>query len=130
MRALASAATAAAITVAELVSSPTAAADKYDFIILLDNKGVYYESISDMIDIGKAICHAIRNGGSLLAINDVLDSNGYNSDYERGTIVTSAAAAMCPDIWPTLNAQVAALEAPPPPLNDPPPVNSGSSGFA
>jgi hypothetical protein len=44
-----------------LASSAPARADQYDFISVLDNSGVSYESIVDMIDIGKAICHDLRS---------------------------------------------------------------------
>ena len=43
--------------------SVPAHADQYDFISALDNAGVSYESITDMIDIGKALCHDLRSGG-------------------------------------------------------------------
>jgi hypothetical protein len=44
-----------------MLSTP-ARADQYDFIAQLDNSGVSYESISDMIDIGKEVCHDLRGG--------------------------------------------------------------------
>ncbi len=86
--------------------APPASADQYDFISALDNQGVSYNNILDMIDIGKAICHSIRNGNALGSVNDALASNGWYSAQERGIIVVAAANTMCPDIWPALNAQV------------------------
>ena len=42
--------------------SGPARADQYDFISQLDNSGVSYKSIIDMITIGKQLCHDLRNG--------------------------------------------------------------------
>ena len=47
--------------VAVALSGP-AHADQYDFISQLDNAGVSYKSTIDMIDIGKQLCHDLRNG--------------------------------------------------------------------
>ena len=47
------------------VAAP-ANADQYDFISYLDNNGVYYDSISDMMDLGKAVCTSTRRTGALI----------------------------------------------------------------
>ena len=47
-----------------VVLSGPARADQYDFVMQLDNMGVSYESIIDMIDIGKAVCHDLRSGST------------------------------------------------------------------
>jgi uncharacterized protein DUF732 len=114
------AASAAALSVAADTTLATpASADQYDFISALDNQGVSYDNILDMIDIGKAICHTIRNGGALSSVNSALASSGWYSSNERGIIIASAANGMCPDIWPALRAQVQ-----PPPSQAPAPAVS------
>jgi hypothetical protein len=50
-----------AVCGAVALSGP-AHADQYDFISQLDNSGVSYKSTIDMIDIGKQLCHDLRNG--------------------------------------------------------------------
>lgn len=67
-----------------------------------------------MIDTGKAICHTIRDGNSLGSVNSALARDAWHSSEERGIIIMAAANNMCPDIWPTLDAQVHRPQAPPP----------------
>lgn len=93
-------------TTALVLTAAPAQADQYDFISALDNQGVTYTDILGMIEVGKAICHTMRNGGVLGSVNSALASRGWNSPAERGIIIVSAANTMCPDVWPTLNAQV------------------------
>lgn len=53
--------------------SDPAHADRYDFITQLDNMGVSYESMLDMIDVGKALCRDLRSdaaGGARQAAGD------------------------------------------------------------
>ena len=45
-----------------LGSAGQASADQYDFISELDSAGVSYPSTSEMIGIGKAVCHDLRLG--------------------------------------------------------------------
>jgi len=47
---------------AALVWSGPARAERFDFIAQLDNVSVSYSSILDMIDIGEAVCHTLRDG--------------------------------------------------------------------
>lgn len=55
--------TAAVLAVsASVVLAGPARADQYDFITELDNAGVWYSSMIDMIDIGKELCHELRHG--------------------------------------------------------------------
>lgn len=107
---------AGAMAGAVVMTAAPAHADQYDFISALDQHGVVYDNISDMINVGKLICHTMRSGGYLGNINKALDHTlGYTSQDERGIIVVSAANTMCPDIWPVLNAQAHADDTPPPP---------------
>ena len=53
-----------------------ARADQYDFISALDNVGVSYESIIDMIDIGKALCHDLRSGAAPPVVLGKLQNDG------------------------------------------------------
>jgi hypothetical protein len=108
---------AAAVAAAMGLAAP-ANADQYDFISALDNQGVTYTNIIGMMDIGKGICHTIRNGGSLPSVNSFLAGQGWYSPTERGIIVVSAANNMCPDIWPALNAQVRPQQPAPAPVVD------------
>lgn len=44
------------MTLSALVVSVPAHADQYDFVVYLDNNGVYYSSVSGVIDAGKMTC--------------------------------------------------------------------------
>ena len=73
-----------------------ARADQYDFISELDSAGVRYGSISDMIAIGKAVCHDLRLGLPVQTPLSKLDNTGF-APYESGVIVAAASFNMCPD---------------------------------
>ncbi len=54
-----------------------ARADQYDFISALDNAGVSYESMIDMIDVGKALCHDLRSGAAPPVVMGKLQKTGF-----------------------------------------------------
>ncbi|MDZ5087381.1 MULTISPECIES: DUF732 domain-containing protein [Mycobacteriaceae] len=87
-----------------ITAAPVAPADQYDYVIALDNQGIYYESISDIIDIGKLACSNLRSGTPQYA-GSVATSAGYSSS-EVGIIILAATNNMCPDQIPTLRAYV------------------------
>jgi hypothetical protein len=95
---------AAAVAAATGLAAP-ANADQYDFISALDDAGVTYVngSISDMMDLGKGVCHALRSGTPPGTVSARLGQIGY-AGFEQGTIMGAAANGMCPDIWPVLSA--------------------------
>ena len=68
--------------------SGPARADQFDFITQLDNMGVSHESILDMIDIGKELCHDLRSGK--------LQATGFAA-AESAIILMSAVNNMCLD---------------------------------
>lgn len=121
------AAVAAAAVVTAIAAAPAANADEYDFVSDLDGKGIYYSSISTMIDIGKLTCSRLRAGSPQTA-GAPASAAGYSGN-EVGIIVVAATNNMCPDQWSTLNAWVNAQQAPTPapqarPLNPPPYASS------
>ncbi|WP_158167696.1 DUF732 domain-containing protein [Mycolicibacterium smegmatis] len=77
----------------------TANADQYDFISDLDNSGVYYGSIVDMIDIGKELCHELRQGVSPSLVLGKLANTGF-APAEAAIVLTSAVNNMCLDVKP------------------------------
>ncbi|OBJ86050.1 hypothetical protein A9W97_18745 [Mycobacterium gordonae] len=81
--------------VAVALSGP-ARADQYDFISQLDNSGVSYASITDMINIGKELCHDLRSEVSPSVVLGKLRRTGFAST-ESAIILTSAVDNMCPD---------------------------------
>ena len=81
--------------------APDAAADPIDYVMVLDDEGVYYESISDVIDLGKFTCRMLRSGAPVPAALNNAASAGY-APYETGIIVYSAGANMCPDVLPDI----------------------------
>lgn len=98
----------AAISVGAVVPMALAAparADQYDFVAQLDDRGVYYSSISDVIDTGKMTCRLLRGGAGVPAAMNFVARDGYAS-YETAIIVVAAAQNMCPDVMPVLNAYV------------------------
>ncbi|MDF2830728.1 MAG: hypothetical protein K0R01_4011 [Mycobacterium sp.] len=92
------AATAAALAI---TLAPPAAADPIEYVMFLDDEGVYYESITDVIDLGKFTCRMLRSGATVpAALNNVADS-GY-APFETGIIVYAAGLKMCPDVLPVI----------------------------
>jgi Protein of unknown function (DUF732) len=64
-----------------------------------------------MIDLGKAVCRAIRSGGTIYAVDQAiggLTRAGF-PQMDRAVILTSAANNMCPDTWPAINAHTQAV---------------------
>jgi hypothetical protein len=86
-------------TCGALASSAPARADQYDFISALDNSGVSYESIVDMIDIGKGVCHDLRTGSAPPAVLGKLSNVGF-APTESAIILVSAMNNMCVDTKP------------------------------
>ncbi|RDH76909.1 DUF732 domain-containing protein [Mycolicibacterium moriokaense] len=76
--------------------SVPAQADEFDFIGELDSTGVYYESISDMIDIGKELCHDLRVGTAPPVVLGKLQNSGFAA-AESAIVLMSAVNNMCPD---------------------------------
>ncbi|MGU3500471.1 DUF732 domain-containing protein [Mycobacterium sp. C31M] len=72
-------------------------------MLALDNEGVYYDSITDVIDLGKLTCRNLRSGAGVPTTLKYVASNGY-APYEIGAIVESAATYRCPDVYPVLDA--------------------------
>jgi hypothetical protein len=77
--------------IAVAVPAPGTHADDLDFVMQLDDNGVYYDSISDIIDTGKLVCRSLRSGG-----NGLTAVSGYNAAEAR-IIVQAARTNMCPD---------------------------------
>lgn len=82
-----------------LALSAPANADQYDFISALDDSGVSYESIVDMIDIGKAACHDLRSGQAPPVVLGKLSRSGF-APTESAIILVSAVNNMCLDTKP------------------------------
>jgi Protein of unknown function (DUF732) len=76
--------------------SGSAHADEYDFVGVLDSSGVYYESIVDMIDIGKELCHDLRSGVAPPMVLGKLQNTGF-AGAESAIVLMSAVNNMCPD---------------------------------
>ena len=81
--------------------APPAAADPIEYVMFLDDEGVYYESMTDVIDLGKFTCRMLRSGAAVpAALNNVADA-GY-APFETGIIVYAAGLKMCPDVLPVI----------------------------
>jgi hypothetical protein len=76
-----------------------AQADQYDFISELDNAGVWYSSMLDMIDIGKELCHELRHGVSPPLVLGKLGNIGF-APAEAAIVLMSAVNNMCLDAKP------------------------------
>lgn len=83
-------------TCGTLALSGPARADQYDFISELDNSGVSYASITDMIGIGKELCHDLRSDVSPSLVLGKLRRTGF-APTEAAIILTAAVNNMCPD---------------------------------
>jgi hypothetical protein len=95
----------AAGAVIPMALAAPARADQYDYVGQLDDRGVYYASISDVIDTGKMTCRLLRSGAGVTAAMNFVARDGYAS-YETAIVVVAAAQNMCPDVMPVLNAYV------------------------
>lgn len=104
-RLLAVLATAAGGLAGAIIAAPTANADQYDFIGQLDSAGVTYTNLTDMITVGKDVCHELRIGDSPAHVLSDLAPGGWSAQ-ERGIIVSAAAHTMCPDTLPAINAAI------------------------
>jgi len=83
-----------AICAAVALSVP-AHADQYDFISQLDNSGVSYPSMVEMITIGQ-LCHDLRSGVAPPSVLGKLQRTGFAA-AESALVLLSAANNMCPD---------------------------------
>jgi hypothetical protein len=88
---------AAALGAAALITAPTASADQWDYVSYLDNNGVVYPNVLDVINTGKHACHHMRNGADVGAVMETMGVElGYNIS-EQAFIIIGAATNMCPD---------------------------------
>jgi hypothetical protein len=78
-----------------LLASPVRA-DQYDFISQLDNQGVSYDSMLDMIDIGKELCHDLRSGATPGVVLGKLQNTGF-APAESVIVLVAAVNNMCVD---------------------------------
>jgi hypothetical protein len=109
-------AVAAFVVAATALGAAPAHADQYDFISRLDENGVSYTGyMSDMIDLGKVVCHELRMGTPVPMVVNYLMSRNFPG-YDAGIIIGAAAGTMCPDTWPFVSQWANSPEpAPPPP---------------
>ena len=91
----------ATAVVSAVATAGTAHADQFDFISVLDNSGVSYESMVDMIDIGKEVCHDLRIGAQPPVVLGKLIRTGF-APYEAGIVLMSAVNNMCLDTEPAV----------------------------
>ena len=84
-----------AVSAAVALAAP-AQADQYEFISFLDNSGVSYSSMLEMIDIGKAVCHDLRSGDGPPVVLGRLGSAGF-APAEAALVLVSAVSHMCVD---------------------------------
>lgn len=87
------------------LSSAPAQADQYDYVSVLDNRGVYYDSILDVIDLGKLACSRMRSGISPQFAGGPAFAAGY-ADAEVAIIIVEAVQNMCQDQMPVLQAYI------------------------
>lgn len=91
---------ASALSASVFMAGP-AHADQYDFLIELDNAGVWYPSSVDMVDIGKEVCHELRHRVSPGLVLDKLVNTGF-APAEAVIVLASAVTHMCVDVQPAV----------------------------
>jgi hypothetical protein len=84
------------MVMAATLLAPTARADQWDYVSQLDNHGVSYASILNVIETGKSACHHLRNGVGVDNVIGGVETLGYGG-YEASVIVSAAVHEMCPD---------------------------------
>lgn len=104
-------ATASAASAAVGLATP-ASADQYGYVNELDRQGVHYNSVSEVVDLGKLACKQLRSGVSPAWAGGPALAAGY-ARYEAVVIVGEAVENMCPDQWPVLQAYIDGRIAPP-----------------
>lgn len=87
----------AALAVAATVTAAPAQADELDYVGYLDGNGVYYDSINDVINLGKLACRGLRQGLSPGAVVNVVAEGGNFPVRDAALIVLSATRYMCTD---------------------------------
>jgi Protein of unknown function (DUF732) len=87
---------------AAVALAPPAHADQYEFISFLDDSGVSYSSMVDMIDIGKAVCHDLRSGDVPPIVMGRLSNIGF-ATAEASLVIVSAVSHMCVDAKEVVN---------------------------
>ena len=91
--------------IAAVALAAPAQADKYDYVLVLDDNGIYYDSITRVIDLGKQICSVGRTapieGTTMMQLLiSTMGNAGYAAGEEQAIIATAAANNMCPDVIP------------------------------
>lgn len=89
------AATAATAAIALALAAP-AHADQWEYVTELDNHGVYYSNINDVIDTGKRVCSDLRQFHDANRGLMVGKLSGY-PPKDAGFIMISATMHMCQD---------------------------------
>jgi hypothetical protein len=79
-----------------LVVAPPASADQWTYVSQLDNHGVSYPNILNVIETGKTACHYMRGGTNVDQVISGVETLGYNG-FEASVIVSAAVHEMCPD---------------------------------
>lgn len=86
--------------------SPVAQASQFDYISALDDNGVAYASMLGVLDLGKEVCHHMRDGGHVGdAMSALVNELGY-SVTEGAIIISAAVTFMCPDAGDALDQQL------------------------
>ena len=76
--------------------SAPARADQYDFLYAVEAAGIYYDSSTDMVKTGTAVCQSLRSGTDVGNTVMALVGLGW-APFEAGLIIGAAAPTMCPD---------------------------------
>lgn len=93
-----------------VIPAAPAHADQYDYVSALDNRGIPYSDISQIIDTGKMACANLRRGIQVFGPQGVgapITAMGY-SGLEAAIITVEAVRNMCPDQTSVINAALAA----------------------
>lgn len=77
-------------------SAGQAQADQHGFITHIDNMGVSYKSIADMMEVGRAVCHELRSGQAPPVVLGRLQRVGF-APAESAIVLTAAVDNMCLD---------------------------------
>lgn len=88
---------AAVFTAAAVAFAPNAQADQWDYVTYLDNNGVHYDSVLDVLEVGSFTCKNLRRGNTVDEVRGALEQHLGFVPAESMYVVAGAVTYMCPD---------------------------------
>jgi hypothetical protein len=79
------------------VGASYARADTGSFLSTMDDHGVYYSDAGKVIDVGKAVCAALRAGNHVQTVRSYMQAHGFSAN-DTVWVISGAVGELCPDM--------------------------------